>query len=84
MIHPEHQRKGFASEALTACMDELFEMGYTAVRTGAFEENVASIRVMEKCCMTRLEETEDIDYRNAVHHCIFFEKCNNSVPNKTI
>ena len=74
VITPSYQRQGFATEALQCCMQALFDAGYLAVKTGAFEENIASIRVMEKCGMTRLEETETIEYRGNTHRCILFEK----------
>lgn len=75
-IHPAHQRKGFATEILAACIVELFEMGFASVITGAFAENVASIRVMEKCGMTKLEKTESVEYRGEIHSCVFFSKSN--------
>ena len=73
-ILPRHQNNGYATQALAAAMDALFQLGYAAVYTGAFEENIPSIRVMEKCGMTRLEKIEDIDYRGKTHRCIYFEK----------
>ncbi len=76
VIHPDHHNKGFATEVLTASIQELFRLGYSVVKTGAFEENAASIRVMEKCSMTRLKQEEYIEYRGAVHRCICFEKRN--------
>ena len=51
VIAPEHQGKGFATEAVKACMTELFRMGYEHIKAGYFEENIASRRVMEKCNM---------------------------------
>ena len=63
VIHPAHQNKGYASEVLSASMEALFSLGYSVVKTGAFEENAASIRVMEKCGMTRLDGTDEIEYR---------------------
>ena len=74
VIHPDHHCKGYATEALAAAMEELFKMGYTTVKTGAFEDNAASIRVMQKCGMTLTEETEIIDSRGKNHLCIFYEK----------
>lgn len=74
VIHPSQHNKGFATEVLAAVIQELFCMGYSVVKTGAFEENIASIRVMEKCSMVRLEQEEHIEYRGTVHRCIFFEK----------
>lgn len=73
-LHPHAWGRGYATEALTAAMTALFEAGYATVKTGAFEENAASIRVMEKCGMTRLSETEEIVYRGKNRRCILFEK----------
>lgn len=74
VIHPAQKNKGFATEVLAATIKELFELGYSAVRAGAFEENAASIRVMEKCGMVRLRQEEEIEYRGKIHQCVFFEK----------
>lgn len=80
--HPDYYNKGYATEALIACIETLFSQGYPAVRTGAFPENTASIRVMEKAGMTRLEETEDVEYRGKVHRCILFEQAHKNIPKK--
>ena len=74
VIHPDHHCKGYATETLLAAMAELFKLGYTTVKTGAFEENTASIRVMQKCGMTPTGETEIIGYRGKNHLCIYYEK----------
>lgn len=73
VIHPDYQNQGFATETLRAAIQELFRMGYSAVRAGFFEENAASRRVLEKSGMQMIDLTEDIDYRGAVHHCLYFE-----------
>ena len=78
VIHPAHHNCGFATEALQACIQALHTMGFETVRTGAFEENPASIRVMEKSGMTRLAETEIIPYRGKDHLCVYFEKRKNA------
>ena len=74
LVHPRHHNQGFATEALAAAIETLFRMGYPTVRTGAFPENRPSIRVMEKNGMTRLELTEDVEYRGQVYRCVLFEK----------
>ena len=74
VIHPTYQRNGYATEALGASMNALFKMGYDTVKTAAFEENLASIRVMEKSGMTRLSYTDTLEYRGEVHRCVWFEK----------
>ena len=78
VIHPAHHNCGFATEALQACIQALHTMGFETVRTGAFQENPASIRVMEKSGMTRLAETEIIPYRGKDHLCVYFEKRKNA------
>ncbi len=73
-LHPEHWNRGYATEALTAVIAELFRLGFSAVRAGFFEENPASGRVMEKCGMHRIALTEVIEYRGKAHRCIYFER----------
>jgi RimJ/RimL family protein N-acetyltransferase len=70
VIDPQHKNQGYATEALAAAIRELFRMGYTAVRAGAFADNRASMRVMEKCGMARTYQDEDIPYRGQNQHCI--------------
>ena len=73
VIAPEHQGKGFATEAVKACMTELFRMGYEHIKAGYFEENIASRRVMEKCGMHKIDFEEDIEYKGVLHHCLYFQ-----------
>ena len=73
VIHPDYWNRGYAAEALGAVVELLFAHGFAAVRAGAFEENPASLRVMEKCGMTPLEFTEDIEYRGRSHRCVYRE-----------
>jgi RimJ/RimL family protein N-acetyltransferase len=75
-FHPDHHNKGYATESLKAAIKSLFDMGYTTVKTGAFETNLPSQRVMEKAGMTKLSETESIDYRGVTHKCVMFEISN--------
>lgn len=72
VIHPDCQNRGYATCAVMQAVEELFALGYTVVTAGAFSENLASIRVMEKCGMTRLDKTEEIEYRGAVHRCVYY------------
>lgn len=72
VIDPEFQNKGFATETLRATIQKAFGLGYEKVITGAFEDNAASRRVMEKCGMSLIEENEDIEYRGNVHHCVYY------------
>lgn len=73
-FHPDYHNKGYATETLDAAIKFLFDMGYSIVKTGAFECNLASQRVMQKAGMHRLDSNEKIDYRGVVHKCIMFEK----------
>ncbi len=70
-IGAEHWNRGYASEALSAAIDALFEMGYTHLKAGHFEENAASRRVMEKCGMKGIAHEEDLEYKGRMHHCLF-------------
>ena len=73
VISPCEHNKGYATETLSACIVTLFLMGYSTVRAGAFENNIASMRVMEKSGMNRIDYTEKIKYNNTTHNCIFYE-----------
>ncbi|MBQ8639014.1 MAG: GNAT family N-acetyltransferase [Lachnospiraceae bacterium] len=72
VISPEFHNCGFATEALGGVISDLFARGFFEVTAGAFEENRASIRVMEKCGMNRVEREEEIAYRGEVHHCVYY------------
>ena len=72
VVHPDHHNRGYATAGVKAAIGELFALGYREVIAGAFAENPASIRVMEKCGMKPLEKTEEIDYRGSIHHCVFY------------
>ena len=74
VIHPDHKGRGYATEALTAAMEVLFDMGYAVVKTGVFEENLASRRVMEKSGMTQIDLRDQLEYRGKTHTCVWFEK----------
>ena len=69
---PAYYNQGYCSEALQGAMEWLFAHGFRKVMAGAFEENRASLRVMEKCGMTLQPETEDIDYRGKIHRCVYY------------
>lgn len=72
VIHPDSQGRGCMTEALKLAITELFERGYKEVVCGAFEENKASIHVMEKCGMLPLEHADTITYRGRTHRCIYY------------
>ena len=74
VISPKHQNKGFCTEAMTGAIEYLFEKGFREVKCGAFEGNEASIRVMQKCGMNLLPQTDVIEYRGQAHNCIYYSK----------
>ena len=75
LIAPTEQNKGYATEVLKAALDDLFSKGFRCVTAGAFAENKASIRVMEKAGMQLTQRREEIEYRGKTHHCLYFERC---------
>ena len=72
VISPSHQNKGFCTEAMCGAIEHLFEKGFSEVVCGAFEENAASLRVMQKCGMKLLDKTDVIEYRGKDHKCIYY------------
>ncbi len=70
-IAPEQWGRGYAPEALSAAIEELFRLGFSRVKAGYFEENTASRRVMEKCGMAPLDEEDSVEYRGRTHRCLF-------------
>lgn len=72
VIHPDYHSCGYASEALRAVIADLFAKGYHTVCGGAFQENIASCRVMEACGMKRISRTADVEYRGSVHPCVYY------------
>ena len=74
VIHPEFHGKGYMPKALQLAFEEMFSLGYEEVITGAFSTNTASIRVMEKCAMTKLSKTDEIEYRGITHTCVYYSR----------
>ena len=74
MIHPKHHNKGYGTEMLKAMIDEMFTRGFTEVLAGAFEGNLASMRIMEKSGMVCIEKTDEIEYRGKAHKCVYYSK----------
>ena len=72
VIHPDFWGRGYATEAVRAAIRALHEEGFRVVYAGAFAENKASIRVMQKCGMHLLEKTEQLEYRGALHDCVYY------------
>lgn len=72
VIHPKYQNNGYATEALGAAIGDLFRKGFSEVVAGAFLDNTASLRVMEKCGMTRIDKEEEIRYHNQTRRCRYY------------
>ena len=71
VVDPAHQGRGYATEALKGMIEALFDRGFDTVMCGAFEENAASLRVMEKAGMSPIATTEEIEYRGVTHRCVY-------------
>jgi RimJ/RimL family protein N-acetyltransferase len=71
-LHPDYHNRGFATEAFGAVINYLFSRGFEEILAGAFEGNVASMRVMEKCGMKRTKMTAEVEYRGSVHKCVYY------------
>ena len=71
-ILPKHKGRGIATAALSLAMRELAARGFTTVKAGAFTENPASIRVMQKCGLKATGETETVSYRGREHSCVYY------------
>ena len=73
VLHPDYHNRGYMTQALQAAIQELFQLGYRTVITGAFETNLPSIRVMEKCGMKKTEKTDTVPYRGKTHLCVYYK-----------
>lgn len=72
VIAPQYQKKGYCTEALIGAIKYLFAVGFSEVVCGAFEENLPSIRVMQKSGMKPLPKTDVIEYRGKEHTCVYY------------
>ena len=68
---PAYCNRGFATESFHGAIDYLLSHGFHTVVAGAFSQNAASLRVMEKCGMTKQDYTDEIEYRGITHTCIY-------------
>ena len=76
-ILPKFKNNGYATEVLSNSITILFDMGYKTIKTGAFKENIASIKVMEKCNMIRTNVIDKINYNGIEHECVNYMISNN-------
>ncbi len=72
VIHPNFHNKGYMTAALKLAIQELLSSDYASVVGGAFEHNAASLRVMEKAGMQRIDDTDTVDYRGVTYRCIYY------------
>lgn len=71
-ILPRYHNKDYCTEALRGAIEYFFANGFREVMAGAFEENVASIRVMVKSGMKKLDRRDEIEYRGRVRRCVYY------------
>lgn len=79
---PQFHNRGYASEIFSGAISYLFSQGFETVTAGAFRENTASIRVMEKCGMVRQEKTDQIEYRGITYECIYYAISRGEFPKR--
>lgn len=71
-LHPDYHNQGYTTEAFSAAIKSLFSKGFNEIIAGSFEDNIASMRVMEKCGMKRTKMTAEIEYREKTHKCVYY------------
>ncbi len=71
-LNSRYHNKGYGTEMLKLALADLIAKGFREVQAGAFEENRASSRIMEKAGMMRIDFTEEIEYRGKTHKCIYY------------
>lgn len=71
-ISSNHWNKGFATDALSTAIQELFRMGYKQVRASHFTCNQASGKVMQKVGMKMEKEKKIIEYRGENHELVYY------------
>ena len=75
LLHYHNQ--GYGTEALRIAIGYCFDHGFREVLAGAFEENLASIRIMMKNGMQKLDRQDWIAYRGKTHMCVYYSICRN-------
>ncbi len=76
VIDPAFHNQGYMTEALRAVIDHLFVRGFEQIIAGAFTRNPASLRVMEKCGMKRLNKDGSVEYRGKIEPCCYYHITN--------
>lgn len=72
VIDPDKHNHGYMTRALRLAIGQLLAQGYHMVKAGAFEHNAASLRVMEKAGMHRIDYTDYVEYHGVSHRCIYY------------
>ena len=73
VVDPRYQNRGYATEAVRLAAKALSQMGFTVLIAGAFVENKASLRVMEKAGMQKIPRQETVSYRGIDRLCVFYQ-----------
>ncbi|MGM9858300.1 MAG: GNAT family N-acetyltransferase [Bacilli bacterium] len=73
VISPTFKNNGYATEAVSAILNDLKRMGFKKVIAGFFSENIASRKVMENCGMTKIDKVVEIVYKSKVYECLYYE-----------
>ena len=68
---PKYHNQGYATESLRGAIGYCFSIGFQEVVAGAFSENPASLRVMLKSGMKKIDHTDEITYRGKTHICLY-------------
>lgn len=71
-ILPEHHNRGYGTEMLRGAIRYLLGQGFTEIVTGAFAENRASIRIMEKSGMQLSDRRDTVAYRGKNRDCVYY------------
>lgn len=73
VIDSGYHNRGYGTAAVKLALHELHGKGMPVITAGAFSENAASIRVMEKAGMKPIAMREEIEYRGRKHLCVYYE-----------
>ena len=65
-INPEYWGRGYATEAFKGAIQYLFENGYSVIRAGIFEDNIASRKTILKNGGTFENKSYEVDEDNYV------------------
>ena len=63
---------GYTTIAVKIFIKMLFDKGFNKIYASAFTENIASIKVMEKCGFSSIGRIEKYEYHNIVHDLVYY------------